>query len=97
MVTVCIYALRDAIRTMHKAFKTPYNSNTHTSPDTSKDISTIREHLASHTIQTYTPDRAGNEHAEPVRDLLATGAAYANSAGAYKAFRADSRIESPGK
>lgn len=91
MVTVCIYALRDAIRVVQQGFKTPYNGKSHTSPNVTRDIALIRNHLKSHTVQTYTPQRAGNSNIKPVRDLIAVGAAYTTTAGAYKAFRTDQR------
>jgi hypothetical protein len=39
----------------------------------------------------YTPDRKENERATPIQDLVAAGAAYANTVGAFNNFRRDNR------
>lgn len=87
MVSVCIFTLRDVIRIMQKNFKTPHNGQSHTSPSCEKDIKKVIEYLELNTIQTYTPNQKGNDQAEPVRDLLADGLNYANTATAFRNFR----------
>ncbi|KAF5335492.1 hypothetical protein D9611_012206 [Ephemerocybe angulata] len=87
LVSVCLFALRDVIKQVQRSFKTPYNGKKHTSPSIQADVAKLRGHLETHTIQTFTPDRVGNEGAVPSRDLLAAGAAYANTASAFKNFR----------
>lgn len=89
MVTVSIFALQDAIRRVQESFKIPYNGKSHTSPSTGDDIADLREYLKVKQLQSYKPQRDGNDFATPVRDLLATGAAYANTAAAFKNFRQD--------
>jgi hypothetical protein len=89
MVTVSIFTLRDVICQVQVSYKIPYNSTTHTSPSTNEDISDIRDYLEKQTLQSYTPNRKGNEWATSARDLLSAGAAYANTAGAFNNFRRD--------
>jgi hypothetical protein len=91
MVTVSIFTLRDVIRQVQVSYKIPYNSTTHTSPSTNDDVRDIRDYLEKQTLQSYTPNRKGNEWASPARDLLSAGAAYANTAGAFNNFRRDTR------
>jgi len=83
MISVSIFALRDVIRQVQQNFKTPYNGKTHTSPSTVADISVVCNYLKTHKLQEYTPDRENNDLATPARDLMVTGAAYANTAGAF--------------
>jgi hypothetical protein len=89
MVTVSIFTLRDVIRRVQDSYKIPYNSTTHTSPAADEDIQEIRNYLQKETLQTYTPDRKENERATPIQDLVAAGAAYANTVGAFNNFRRD--------
>jgi hypothetical protein len=91
MVTVSIFALRDIIRRVQVSYKIPYNSISHTSPAANEDVQEIRDYLQKETLQAYTPNRKGNEHATPVHDLVSGGAAYANTAGAFNNFRRDTR------
>jgi hypothetical protein len=91
MVTVSIFALRDVIRRVQEGYKIPFNSFSYTSPATNDDIKDICDHLRDNTLQSYTPERENNDKAVPVRDLLAEGAAYANTARAFKNFRRDNR------
>jgi hypothetical protein len=87
LVSVCLFALRDVIRQVQQAFKTPYNGKSHTTPAMLSDIARLREHLENQKIQTFTADRLGNDTAVPVRDLFSTGVSYANTAPAFKNFR----------
>lgn len=91
MVTVSIFTLRDVIRRVQLSYKIPYNSTSHTSPAANEDIADIRNYLEQQTLQSYTPNRKENERATPARDLLSTGAAYANTAGAFNNFLRDTR------
>lgn len=92
MVTVSIFSLREVIRRVQTSYKIPHNSSSHTSPDTYEDIRDLLEYLLAHTIQTYTPNRPGNKFATAFRDLLSTGAAYANTSGAFNNFRRETRV-----
>ncbi|KZT27989.1 hypothetical protein NEOLEDRAFT_1154640 [Neolentinus lepideus HHB14362 ss-1] len=89
MITMSIFALRDVIRHVKTNYKTPHNGRTHTSPDATHDINTIRGYLQREKLQSYAPDRNGNSAAVPCRDLMAEGVAYSNTARAYKVFRQD--------
>ena len=91
MVTVSIFALRDVIRRVQVSYKIPYNSISHTNPAANEDVQEIRDYLQKETLQAYMPNRKGNKHATPVRDLVSDGAAYANTAGAFNNFRRDTR------
>lgn len=87
MVSVSIFALRDVIRKVQTEYQTPFNSTTHTSPSTAADILVLRQYLEAQNLQTYCPRREHNEHATPVRDLMADGAEYANKPAAFRNFR----------
>jgi hypothetical protein len=91
MISVSIFALRDVIRQMQLAYKVPYNGKSHTSPSAAADIQDIRTYLETMKLQTYHPERENNKYATAVRDLMEVGAAYADTARAYKLFRADTR------
>jgi len=91
MVSVSIFALRDVIRQVQLNFQTPYNGKSHTSPSINADIAIVTAYLEEQQIQTYTPTRLNNEFATPVRDLMAEGAAYANTANPFRNFRQDTR------
>jgi len=86
MISVSIFALRDVIRQVQSNFKTPYNGKTHTSPSTAAEISLVRDYLQTHKLQEYMPNRENNSWASPVRDLMETGATYANTASAFRNF-----------
>lgn len=91
MVTVSIFALRDVIRRVQLDYKIPYNGTSHTSPSVNEDIKAVRNYLETHSLQSYTPKREGNEFATVARDLLSAGAAYASTSGAFNNFRRDTR------
>ena len=91
MVTVSIFTLRDVIRCIQVQYKIPHNSTSHTSPAAEKDIKDVRDYLEAQSLQSYLPQRENNTHATPVRDLMVSGSAYANKAGAFKNFRRDMR------
>ncbi|KAJ7669167.1 hypothetical protein B0H14DRAFT_3692675 [Mycena olivaceomarginata] len=85
MISVSIFALRDL------EYKIPHNSKSHSNPSTAKDIRAIRDYLELHKLQSVYPERADNDLALTARDLMETGAAYANTARAFKTFRPDNR------
>lgn len=89
MVTVSIFTLRDVIRQVQQSYKIPFNSTSHTSPATDEDVKDIRDYLHDNKLQSYMPDREHNNQATPAHDLLAEGAAYANTACAFKNFCRD--------
>ena len=91
MVTVSIFTLWDVIRRVQVQYKTPHNSNSHTSPSTADDLKDLREYLETQKLQSFHPEREHNKYAIPARDLMALGAAYANKSGAFKNFRRDTR------
>ena len=91
MVTVSIFTLRDVIRRVQGQYKTPANSNHHTSPSTAEDLKDICDYLEQHKLQTFVPQRQHNKYAREARDLMAEGAAYANKANAFRNFQQDLR------
>jgi hypothetical protein len=91
MISVSIFALRDVIRQVQLDYKVSYNSTSHTSPSTDADIKELRRYLQLQQLQAYNAQRENNTFTTPVRDLMETGAAYANTARAFKTFRADNR------
>ncbi|KAJ8089838.1 hypothetical protein PM082_018414 [Marasmius tenuissimus] len=68
MISICIYSLRDAMRTVERTFRTPYNSTRHTIPDMSREIQRIADALREEKVQEYVQDRPANDSIEPVRD-----------------------------
>jgi hypothetical protein len=91
MITVSIFTLRDVIRQVQIDYKIPHNGISHTSPSTTEDINDLREYLKQQGLQTYNPNRENNCAAVPTRDLMGSGAEYANTARAFKTFRNDTR------
>lgn len=90
-VTLCIWTLCEVMKHVQTEYQISHNGSTHTVPDARSDIATVRTHLKAELIQEFTPNRKYNKSAVPVRDLLVTGNAYANSASAFKEFRSDPR------
>ncbi|KAJ7762285.1 hypothetical protein DFH07DRAFT_739385 [Mycena maculata] len=96
MITVCIFTLRDTMRTVQKTFKITGYGERHTVPDMSKEIQTLADALAEEKIQEYVGDRLANDPANPnsvtpVRDLLEEGAKYADTRSAFKKFTKEQR------
>lgn len=89
--SVSIFALQEVIRQVKTHFKTPCNSNSHTSPSTEADVQIILDCLMANMIQSYTPSRLNNKWATPSWDLMVTGAVYAMTAPAYHNFQPDKR------
>lgn len=87
MVSVSIFALRDVIRKVQKEYMTPFNSKSHTSPSTAKDLQTLCDYLKNQQIQSYFPNRENNSDSIEARDLIQTGAAYANKPTAFRNFK----------
>ncbi len=96
MISVSVFILREVIRKVQCEYQTPYNSMTHTNPSADEDIQTMRDYLEVHHLQSFDPMRPEDEDAIAVRNLLEMGAAYANTASAYKMFR-DTRIGATNK
>ena len=86
MVTISIFTLRDIICCVQVQYKTPHNSNSHTSPSTADNLKDLREYLETQKLQSFHPEREHNQYAIPAQDLMALGAAYANKSGAFKNF-----------
>lgn len=86
MISVSIFILRDVIRRVRAGYKIPYNGSKHTSPSMEKELSVLREYLASNSIQTYCESRDGGDLTKPVRDLFTEGVKHANSASAFQSF-----------
>ena len=91
LVTVSIFTLRDIIHRVQGQYKTPTNSNHHTSPSTAEDLKDICDYLEQHKLQTFVPQWQHNKYAREARDLMAEGAAYANKANVFRNFQQDLR------
>ncbi|KIY70312.1 hypothetical protein CYLTODRAFT_348004 [Cylindrobasidium torrendii FP15055 ss-10] len=89
-VTVCIYALRDAMRTVQKAYKIPEYGLLHTVPDMAREVGMIADVLRTKRVQEYAESRP-NEDVRPVRDLYAEGSKNANTRKALTKFTAEQR------
>lgn len=92
MITVCIYELRNAMRTVQKHFEIPGFGTKHTVPDMSKEIDHLSKALEDNEIQSYVLNRDTNQYIDGRRDLLGEGSKYADTRTAFQAFRKDSRI-----
>ena len=86
MVSVCIFVLRDVIRKMQQEFQTPFNSFTHTSPSTEKDIKCLCDYLEAQHLQTYDPQRENNTNTSEAWDLIQTGSEYVDTPSAFRNF-----------
>ncbi|KAJ7440268.1 hypothetical protein FB451DRAFT_1443579 [Mycena latifolia] len=96
MITVCIFTLRDTMRTVQKAFKIPALGESHKVPDMSAEIQQLADALRDERLQEYVPNRPANGPSDstavtPVRDLLEEGAKYADTRGAFKKFTKEER------
>ncbi|KAJ6612996.1 hypothetical protein B0H10DRAFT_1806360 [Mycena sp. CBHHK59/15] len=91
MITVVIFNLRDVMRNVQTQFKIPHHGISHTSPKAAEDIANFQGWLESNRLQTYVKERPGKDQILRVRDLMVTGAAYANTPGAFKNFRREPR------
>ncbi|KAJ7101049.1 hypothetical protein C8R44DRAFT_747271 [Mycena epipterygia] len=91
MITVVIFNLRDVMRNVQTQFKIPHHGLSHTSPNAAEDISKLQVWLESNKLQTYIKEREGKDKILRARDLMVSGAAYANTPGAFKNFRRETR------
>ncbi|KAJ7435655.1 hypothetical protein B0H11DRAFT_2366685 [Mycena galericulata] len=91
MITVCIFTLRDAMRTVQTAFQIPAYGERHRNPPITDEVALIAKALQDEGIQTYIEHRPANDHVSPVRDLIKEGAMYANSRKAFHRFTRDTR------
>ncbi|KAK6987846.1 hypothetical protein R3P38DRAFT_2805309 [Favolaschia claudopus] len=91
VITVCIFTLRDAMRTVQAAFKIPAYGDKHKSPPIDDGVALIAKALEDEKIQTYVADRPANNHVSAVRDLIKEGAVYADGREAFRRFTRDTR------
>ncbi|KAJ7119070.1 hypothetical protein C8R44DRAFT_673385, partial [Mycena epipterygia] len=74
MITVCIFTLREAMRTVQAAFQIPAYGEKHKTPPINEEVVLIAKALQDEKIQTYVEHRPANDHIAPVRDLIKEGA-----------------------
>ncbi|KAL1677976.1 hypothetical protein EV122DRAFT_278607 [Schizophyllum commune] len=91
LVTVCIFTLRDAMRTVQSAFNIPHYGITHTVPAMTREVQALADLLEQEALQSYIPNRPGNDCVAPVRDLIGHGVVHMSTASAFQNFRADTR------
>ncbi|KAJ7835271.1 hypothetical protein B0H14DRAFT_2590411 [Mycena olivaceomarginata] len=91
MITVCIFTLRDAMRTVQAAFQIPAYGEKHKTPPINDEVALIAKALQDEKIQSYVEDRPANDHINPVRDLIKDGVVYANNRKAFHRFTQDTR------
>ncbi|KAJ7150669.1 hypothetical protein C8R46DRAFT_1229603 [Mycena filopes] len=89
-ITVCIFTLREAMRTVQKTFKIPAYGDHHTVPDMTKEVQHLADALRDERLQQYVADRPA-EGVVPVRDLLEEGAKYADTRTAFKKYTRETR------
>ncbi|KAF8824700.1 hypothetical protein HHX47_DHR7000515 [Lentinula edodes] len=92
MISVCIYSLREALRTVQKTFDIPIYGTQHTTPNMEKEVQLIAEKLKEEKIQEYVLDRPANAEVELVRDLIGEGVKYANRKSAYAQYQVSDAI-----
>ncbi|KAE9393457.1 hypothetical protein BT96DRAFT_959055 [Gymnopus androsaceus JB14] len=73
MITVCIYELRNAMRTVQKNFEISSFGTQHTIPDMTKEVMYLVQALKDNRIQSYVENRETNQYIDPKRDLLEDG------------------------
>ncbi|KAJ7867538.1 hypothetical protein B0H14DRAFT_3588640 [Mycena olivaceomarginata] len=91
MITVFIFTLRDAMRTVQTAFDIPAYGEKHKTPPIKDEVALLANALQSEKIQTFVSRRPANDHVNPVRDLIKEGALYGNARKAFKHFTRDTR------
>ncbi|KAJ7730237.1 hypothetical protein DFH07DRAFT_756359 [Mycena maculata] len=91
MITVCIFTLREAMRTVQTTFKIPAYGEKHKTPLINEEVALIAQALLDEKIQTYVEHRPANDHVNPVRDLIKEGVLYADSSKAFRRFTRDTR------
>ncbi|KAJ6527823.1 hypothetical protein B0H19DRAFT_1083906 [Mycena capillaripes] len=69
----------------------PHHGISHTSPNAAVDIANLQGWLESNKLQTYIKECPGHDKILRSRDLMVAGAAYANTPGAFKNFRRETR------
>ncbi|KAK7016011.1 hypothetical protein R3P38DRAFT_3321516 [Favolaschia claudopus] len=69
-ITVCIFVLRDAMKTVQSTFKIPDYGTKHTVPDMKNEILRVAEALEKDRLQEAWPERPWKEDVERVGDLL---------------------------
>ncbi|KAJ7163528.1 hypothetical protein C8R43DRAFT_879780 [Mycena crocata] len=74
MITVCIFTIREAMRTVQTSFKIPAYGEKHKSPPITEEVALIAQALQDEKIQSYVEHRPANDHVAPVRDLIREGA-----------------------
>ncbi|KAF8170903.1 hypothetical protein K438DRAFT_2059793 [Mycena galopus ATCC 62051] len=78
-ITVCIFALGDAMKTVHATFKILDYGTKHTVPDMQKEVLAVADALEKDRIQELWPDRPWKNEVVRVRDLFEEGADYVNT------------------
>jgi len=91
MVTTCIFTLRDVMRKVQTMYGISSHGTRHTNPDDKQEIDRLLRYLQEDKVQEFCRNRDGNEEVEPVTDLMAEGAAYGDTAKAYRNFTKDGR------
>ncbi|KAF8181438.1 hypothetical protein K438DRAFT_1976162 [Mycena galopus ATCC 62051] len=91
MITVCIFTLRQTMRTVQKSFNIPAYGEHHTVPDMSSEIQKLADAFQDERIQEYIVNRPSNDPSNstavtPVRDLFEEGSKYADTRAAFKKY-----------
>ncbi|KAF8145481.1 hypothetical protein K438DRAFT_2097724 [Mycena galopus ATCC 62051] len=85
-ITVCIFALRDAMKTVHATFKIPDYGTNHTIPDMQKEVLAVADALEKDRIQELWSERPWKNEVIRVRDLFEEGVDYVNTQGAFSRY-----------
>lgn len=92
MVTACIFTLREVMRKVQSMYGISSHGIRHTNPDDKEEIKRLTEYLRTDKVQEFCRNRDGNDEIAPVSDLMADGAAYGDTAKAYRNFTNDQRV-----
>ncbi|KAJ6450910.1 hypothetical protein C8R45DRAFT_1113838 [Mycena sanguinolenta] len=82
-ITVCIFALHDAMKTVHATFKIPDYGTKHTVPDMQNEIQRVAEALEKDRIKELWSQRPWKDQVVRAHDLFEEGANYVNTRGAF--------------
>jgi hypothetical protein len=87
MISVCLFMLRDAMRTVQLAYKIPVYGTSHTVPDMAREIQVLVDSLASEKVQEHVANRSSNASLTPVRDLLEEGSKYSDTRDSFSNYK----------
>lgn len=92
MITTCIYALRDVMRTVPQEYKTTDYGIKHKKHDTSAEIARLAAKLQEHALQSYVKDRKLAFKPVPIVDLMHQGSENLDNPKLYQSHIKSTRV-----